>query len=343
MGEGMEYRVLGGTGVKVSSLCLGAMMFGWGNKDEADCIRIIHRALDEGINFVDTADAYSMGISEQIVGKALKGRRDDVFLATKFNRAMYDNVLAGGNSRRWIHREVEDSLRRLGTDWIDLYQAHRPDPDTDIEETLGALDELVTAGKVRYIGTSKFPAHSIVEAQWSAARNGSVRFTTEQPPYSMLVRGIEADVLPVCERYRMGTLVWGPLLGGWLTGKYRKGVSQPESSRWQRIQTKYDLSRPENQIKLEKTEALALLAEEVGISLVHLAIRFVLAHPGVTSAIIGPRTMEHLEDYLGAPDAPLDGATLDRIDAIVPPGVIVDPLDLSIVSPATSDPSLRRR
>jgi aryl-alcohol dehydrogenase-like predicted oxidoreductase len=339
----MEYRVLGGTGVTVSQLCLGAMMFGWGNKDESDCVRIIHRALDEGINFIDTADAYANTVSEQIVGKALKGRRNDVVLATKFNRALKGDVHQGGNSRRWIYQAVEGSLRRLGTDWIDLYQAHNPDPTTDIEETLDALDDLVRAGKVRYVGTSKFTAHKIVEAQWAAERRNTVRFVTEQLPYSMLIRGVEANVLPVCEHYRMGTLVWGPLAGGWLSGKYRKGKEPPVSSRFERIPEKYDLARPENQAKLERAEEFALLAEDVGMSLVHLAIRFVLAHRGVTCAIVGPRTMEHLEDYLDAPNATLDTETLDRIDAIVAPTIVVDPHDWSVISPARHDASLRRR
>src|SRR5947209_1300074 len=236
----MNYRKLGRTGLKVSPLCLGAMMFGRrGNDDHADCVRIIHRALDAGINFIDTADVYSSGESEEIVGQALRGRRDEVVLATKFHGPMGDDANARGNSRRWIMREVENSLRRLRTDWIDLYQVHRPDPSCDIDETLGALSDLIHQGKVRYVGSSTFPAHEIVEAQWAAERRGRERFVCEQPPYSMLVRGIERDVLPVCERYGMGTIVWSPLAGGWLTGRYRKDRELPESRRAQRVPQRY--------------------------------------------------------------------------------------------------------
>src|SRR5436309_5422698 len=233
----MDYRTLGRTGVEVSPLCLGAMMFGaWGNTDHDDSIRIIHRALDAGINFVDTADVYSRGESEQIVGKALAGgRRDNVILATKVHGTMGDDPNEFGNSRRWIVREVENSLRRLGTDWIDLYQIHRPEPDTDIDETLGALSDLVHAGKVRYIGSSTFPAPLIVEAQWVAEKRGRERFVSEQPPYSMVVRAVEDDVLPTCQRYGMGVIPWSPLASGWLTGRYRLGSEPPASHRAQRL------------------------------------------------------------------------------------------------------------
>jgi aryl-alcohol dehydrogenase-like predicted oxidoreductase len=229
----MEYRVLGATGVKVSPLCLGAMMFGaWGNPDHDDSIRIVHRALDAGVNFIDTADVYARGESEEIVGKALSGgRRDTVVLATKVHGTMGEDPNQRGNSRRWITQEIDASLRRLGTDWIDLYQIHRPEADTDIDETLGALTDLVRAGKVRYLGSSTFQAHEIVEAQWEAERRGRERFVCEQPPYTLLVRGIERDVLPVCARYGMGVIPWSPLAGGWLTGRYRKGQVPPQSSR----------------------------------------------------------------------------------------------------------------
>src|SRR5689334_5838824 len=221
---GMRMRTLGGTGIKVSPYCLGAMMFGaWGNRDHDDSIRIIHAALDAGINFIDTADVYSRGESEEIVGKALKDRRDNVVLATKVHGTMGDDPNQYGNSRRWIIREVEDSLRRLGTDWIDLYQIHRPEPGTDIDETLGALSDLVHQGKVRYVGSSTFPAAQIVEAQWAARDRHLQRFVCEQPPYSLLVRGIEADVLPTCARYGMGVIPWAPLASGWLSGRWRKG------------------------------------------------------------------------------------------------------------------------
>ena len=340
----MELRTLGRTGVNVSPLCLGAMMFGaWGNTDHADSIRIIHRALDAGINFVDTADVYSQGESEEIVGKALAGRRDQVVLATKFHGQMGDDPNARGNSRRWAMRAVEGSLQRLGTDWIDLYQVHRPDPGCDIEETLGALTDLQRQGKIRYFGCSTFPAHQIVESHWAAARRGLGRFVTEQPPYSLLVRGIEADVLPVCERYGMGAIPWSPLAGGWLSGKWRKGAEPPESTRAQRIPGRYDLSLPENQRKLEAADALARLAEEAGTTLVELAIAFVMRHPAVTAPIIGPRTMEQLESQLGAAELELDDELLDRIDEIVPPGQNFSRADSGYVPPALESAALRRR
>jgi aryl-alcohol dehydrogenase-like predicted oxidoreductase len=328
----------------VTPLCLGAMMFGaWGNPDHDESIRIIHAALDAGVNFIDTADVYARGESEEIVGKALKGRRDDVVLATKFHGTMGDDPNDYGNSRRWIHREVDASLRRLGTDWIDLYQVHRPEPDTDIDETLGALTDLIRAGKVRMIGSSTFPPSAIVEAQWTAERRGRERFVCEQPPYSMLVRGVEAEVLPTCQRYGMGVLSWSPLAGGWLSGRYRLDSDQPESSRADRIPARYDLSTPENQRKLEAADALARLAEESGMSLIHLAIAFVIRHPGVTSAIIGPRTMEQLESQLGAADVELSDAVLDRIDEIAPPGRNFNPADAGYTPPSLADAALRRR
>ncbi len=292
----MEHRTLGTTGVQVSPLCLGAMMFGaWGNTDHDESVQIIHGALDAGINFVDTADVYAQGESEEIVGKALLGRRDDVVLATKAHGTMGSDVNHRGNSRRWLVREVEHSLRRLQTDWIDLYQIHRPDPATDIDETLGALTDLVRTGKVRYVGSSTFPPSDIVEAQWVAEKRGRERFVTEQPPYSILARGIETEVLPTTQRYGMGVLPWSPLAGGWLSGRYRKGVDAPTSGRAARMPARYDLDDPANQAKLDAADALGALADEHGISLVHMAIAFVIEHPGVTSAIIGPRTMEQLE------------------------------------------------
>jgi aryl-alcohol dehydrogenase-like predicted oxidoreductase len=351
----MDYRNLGPTGMQVSPLCLGAMMFGaWGETDHDVSIGIIHRALDAGINFIDTADVYSQGESETIVGKALAGgRRDDVILATKFHAQMglAPDVPMGtagdpnqrGNSRRWIVKEVENSLRRLQTDWIDLYQVHRPDPETDIEETLSALTDLQRAGKIRAFGSSTFPAHQVVQAQWVAERRGLGRFVTEQPPYSLLARGIEKDLLPVAEKYGMGVLPWSPLAGGWLTGRYRKGQETPRSSRQDRMPARYDLSNPDNERKLEAAEQLAVLAEETGISLIHMALAFVLAHPAVTAPIIGPRTMEQLESQLGAVDVTLTSDVLDRIDEIVAPGVTFSRMDAGYVAPAVSDPSLRRR
>jgi aryl-alcohol dehydrogenase-like predicted oxidoreductase len=339
----MEHRSLGRTGVSVSPLCLGAMMFGaWGNADHDESIRIIHRALDAGVNFIDTADVYSRGESEEIVGKALKGRRDDVVLATKIHGPMGDDPNQRGNSRRWIAREVEASLRRLGTDWIDLYQIHRPEQDTDIDETLGALTDLVRQGKVRYIGSSTFPASQIVEAQWVARDRGRERFVCEQPPYSMLVRGIEEDVLPTTLRHGMGVIPWSPLAGGWLSGRWRKGAEPPASTRAQRLPARYDLDNPANQRKLEAADALGALADEAGLPLIHLALAFVIRHPAVTAAIIGPRTMEQLESQLGAAEVALDDAILDRIDEIVAPGTNVNPADGGWQNPAL-EPAARRR
>ena len=341
----MENRNLGRTGMSVSPLCLGAMMFGaWGNSDHDDSIRIIHAALDAGVNFIDTADVYSRGESEEIVGKALRGgRRDNVVLATKVHGTMGDDPNEFGNSRRWIVREVENSLRRLGTDWIDLYQIHRPEQDTDIDETLGALTDLVRAGKVRNIGSSTFPPSQIVEAQWTAERRGRERFVSEQPPYSVLVRGVEADVLPTCLRHGMGVIPWSPLAGGWLSGRYRKGKDLDTSRRAQMIPDRYDMSLPANQRKLEAADALALLAEEAGLTLIELALAFVIRHPAVTAAIIGPRTLEHLESQLPAADVVLTHDVLDRIDEIVPPGTNVNPADTGWQNPALRPEALRRQ
>jgi aryl-alcohol dehydrogenase-like predicted oxidoreductase len=344
----IERRKLGSTGITVSPLCLGAMMFGaWGNTDHDDCVRIIHRALDAGIDFIDTADVYSRGESEEIVGKALKGppsRRDAVVLATKVHGTMGDDPNQYGNSRRWIVKEVDASLRRLGTDWIDLYQIHRPEPDTDIDQTLGALTDLVRAGKVRAIGSSTFPAHQIVEAQWVAQERGRERFACEQPPYSMLARAIEADVLPVCQRYGMGVIPWSPLSGGWLSGRYGKGGDSPAASRRaQMIPARYDMSDPANQRKLQAAQALGELAQEAGMSLIEMALAFVNSHPAVTAAIIGPRTMEQLDSQLPALERTLSADVLDRIDEIVAPGVNVRPEDRGWDPPWLTDASQRRR
>ena len=341
----MEYRSLGRTGVRVSPLCLGTMMLGvWGNTDHDECVRIVHRALDAGINFIDTADVYSRGESEEILAKALTGgRRDNVVLATKVYSPMGVDPNERGASRRWILRECEASLRRLDTDWIDLYQVHRPDPTTDVDETLAALTDLVRSGKVRYIGTSTFPADQIVEAQWVAERRGRERFVCEQPPYNILVRGVEADVLPACSHFGIGAITWSPLGAGWLSGGYRKNAQLPVSSRAKRLPVRYDLSRRENQAKLEAAEHLAVLAEEAGLSLVHMALAFVLEHTAVTSAIIGPRTMEHLESQLDAADMRLSLDVLDGIDAIVPPGRNIDAADAGWTTPWLTDMSLRRR
>jgi aryl-alcohol dehydrogenase-like predicted oxidoreductase len=339
----MEYRTLGRTGVRVSPLCLGAMMFGaWGNTDHEDSIRIIHAALDAGINFVDTADVYSGGESEEIVGRALAGRREDVVLATKFHGSMGHGPNQRGNSRRWIFQEVESSLTRLKTDWIDLYQVHRPEPDTDVQETLGALSDLVHQGKIRYLGSSTFPPSQVVEAQWVARDRGLERFVCEQPPYSMLVRGVESELLPAARRHGMGVIPWSPLAGGWLSGGWRKGQEPPSSTRSQRLPARYDLSIPANQHKLDAADALARLADQAGISLIHLALAFVIRHPAVTAAIIGPRTIEQLETQLGASEVELSADVLDRIDEIVPPGTNVNPADAGWQNPAL-EPAMRRR
>ncbi|MGH2795718.1 MAG: aldo/keto reductase [Actinomycetota bacterium] len=346
----MELRPLGRTGVKVSVQCLGAMMFGpWGNPDHDDCLRMIDRAIDGGINFIDTADAYSAGESEEIVGKALKGRRDDLVLATKVHFPMGRGPNEGGNSRLWIMREVENSLRRLDTDHIDLYQIHRPDPATDIAETLGALTDLVRQGKVRYIGSSTFAGWQIAESQWVSDRRGLERFVCEQSPYSIFVRHVEDYVFPVTQRHGMGAIVWSPLAGGWLTGKYRRDAEVPDDSRVKRIRQfnprvadRFDFDRPGNRRKLELVEELAVVADKAGLPMTHLATAFAVAHPAVTSAIIGPRTMEQLEDALAAADVTLDADTLDAIDAIVPPGSVIEGSDKGW-DPPWMAPEARRR
>ena len=342
----MRRRTLGGTGISVSEYALGAMMLGsLGNPDHDEGVRVIHRALDAGINFVDTADIYSHGESEEIVGKALKGRRDDVVLATKVHGSMGEDPNHGGNSRRWIVRELESSLRRLGTDYVDLYQIHRPDPTTDIDETLGALTDLVRAGKVRAVGSSTFPAEQIVEAQWTAQRRGHVRFRTEQPPYSILARGVEAAVLPTAAKYGMGVLTWGPLSAGWLSGRYTQAadVTARGGGRVETEPHKFDPSVPENARKLEAVGALSKLAADAGLTLPHLAVAFVLSYPAVTSVIIGPRTMDQLESLLSGAGTVLTADVLDRIDEIVPPGTDLNKSDSYYVPPALADKSLRRR
>ena len=340
----MKYRTLGRTGLKVSPLCLGAMMFGeWGNPDHDDSIAIMHAALDAGVNFIDTADVYSGGESEVIVGKAIKGRRDDLVIATKVHGAMGGDPNRAGNSRRWIIRACEESLRRLDTDYIDLYQIHRPDPSTDIEETLGALSDLVHQGKVRYVGSSTFPPSAIVEAQWAAARRNTERFVCEQPPYSMLARGIEADVLPTCDRYGMGVIAWSPLAGGWLSGKWRAGAAGRTPRRAARSPPRDAQSKPANQAQHGAAEALAVLAEKSGMSLIHMALAFVMNHPSVTSAIIGPRTMEHLEGQLGATGVVLGDDVLDAVDDVVRPGTNFSWADAGYMPPSIASAWRRRR
>ena len=332
----MKYRTLGRTGIKVSPYALGAMVLGAtiGNPDHDDSIRLIHKALDAGINFIDTADSY--GESEVVVGKALKGRRDRVVLATKLGRPIGDDPTQQGASRRWIMTAVENSLRRLQTDHIDLYQIHRPDPTTDVEETLSALSDLIHSGKVRAIGSSTMPASDMVEAQWVAERRGLERFRTEQPPYSILNRGIEAEVLPVAQRYGMGTLVWGPLAQGMLTGRIRKG-QQTDLRRASLFKVFGDERR------LDAVERLIPLAAEAGLPMTHLAMAFAIAHPGVTSAIIGPHSMEQLDDLIAGFEVRLTDEILDRVDEIVPPGTDVGRLDQRYVPPALQSLVLRRR
>ncbi|HLI16617.1 MAG TPA: aldo/keto reductase [Acidimicrobiales bacterium] len=340
----MRYRTLGRTGMQVSTLCLGTMMFGaWGNPDEAACRRIVDLALDAGINFVDTADVYDRGVSEEIVGRALEGRRDRVVLTTKVFNPMGEDPNERGASRRWIVAEVEASLRRLRTDWIDCYLVHRPDPATDLDETLGAMSDLVHAGKVRAIGCSTFPAELLVEADFVARARGRERFAVEQPPYSIFARGIEGHVLPTAQRLGLGVMVWAPLNGGWLSGKYRRGRDVAPDARAVREAEHFDWGRPEAEVKLSLVEQLEKLAAEAGCSLAHLALAFVLEHPAVTSAIIGPRTPEQLTSLLGAEEVVLPDAVLDRIDELVAPGTDVNPMNAGYVPPALVEPSLRRR
>jgi aryl-alcohol dehydrogenase-like predicted oxidoreductase len=345
----IDYRPLGTTGVMVSPFVLGTASLGpWGNGSESEDIRLIHRALDAGINVIDTADEYSHGATEETVGRALATRnRDDVIVSTKFHFPNGDDPNSRGNSRRWIVRAVEGSLRRLGTEWIDIYFVHRPDPACDLDETLGALSDLVQAGKIRYPACSTFPAHMIVESQWVAERRNRQRFVCEQPPYSLLVRAIETDVLPVCEQFRMAVFTWSPLSGGWLAGGYRKGHKQPWSSRGERLKALYDMSIPANQRKLEATEALHLLAQDAGMSLMEMALAFVTSHRAVTAAVLGPRTVDQLEEQLNATSAVLTEDILARIDEIVPPGVTVNPTNSGWMPPAlrgslSQRPGLRR-
>jgi aryl-alcohol dehydrogenase-like predicted oxidoreductase len=340
----MEYRVLGSTGVHVSTLCFGAGMFGrFGNTNRDECEAMVHTALDAGVNFFDTSDVYSFGESEEILGRALAGRRHEVVLATKFGLPVSGKLNHAGGSRRWIMHEVEQSLKRLGTDYIDLYQMHRPDPDTDLDDTLGALTDLVRQGKIRMFGCSTFPVETTVESHWLAERRGRERFRTEQPPYSIFARRIEAAVLPACARYGMGVLVWSPLAQGWLSGKYRRGQAAVGVHRANLQPQLFDEANPDTARKYAAIEALAAVADSSGHSIMGLAIGFVLAHPAVTSAIIGPRTPEQLTGLLELADVQLDDATLDAIDAIVPPGTSISREDDGYVPPGIADARLRRR
>jgi len=340
----MELRPLGRTGVHVSKFCLGAGMFGkFGNTDHDECIRMVHTALDAGINMIDTSDVYSFGEAEEIVGKALKGRRDRVVLATKFGLPMGSDPNRAGGSRRWIVHEVENSLRRLQTDYIDLYQMHRPDERADLDDTLGALSDLVHQGKIRLFGSSTFPVEKIVEAHWTSERRGYERFRTEQVPYSILARRVENGVLPTCLRYGMGVLVWSPLAQGWLSGKYRKGKTANDVHRGNLQPQLFDMSNPENQRKIEVIEALASIADQAGLELIHIAMAFVCQHPAISSAILGPRTPDHLNGLLPAADIHLEDGLLDLIDQVVRPGFNISVEDDGYTPPELLDATLRRR
>ncbi|MFD7025243.1 aldo/keto reductase [Promicromonospora sukumoe] len=340
----MEQRTLGGTGMKVSVLGFGAMNLGaWGEVDQEGADRLVGEALDAGITLFDTADIYSFGESETLLGNALGKRRDDIVLATKFRNTVSENPLMGGASRRYITKAVEDSLRRLGTDHIDLYQVHRPDWDTDLDEILTALTDLQRAGKIINFGSSTFPAHTIAEGQWLAKERGLSRFTTEQVSYSIFQRAIEADVLPLAQKHNMGILIWSPLANGWLAGKIKR--DQPVTSQRAKLAgSEFDLSTPENQRKLGIVEGLQEIARDLDISLAELALAFALSHPAVSSVLIGPRMPEHLQQNLRAADISLDDATLDRIDALTRPGTDVAPDDrYQMPVPAIANQHLRRR
>lgn len=339
----MHYRTLGRTGVQVSTLVLGAMNFGKiGRTTQDEATAIVDAALEGGINFIDTADRYSDGESEELVGKAIAGRRDDIVLATKAGMPMGTERNHQGSSRRWLGTELDNSLRRLDVDHVDLYQIHRWDPSTSDEETLSALTDLQRAGKIRYFGSSTFPAYRIVQAQWAARENHLSRYVTEQPSYSILQRGIETHVLPVTEQYGLGVLAWSPLASGWLSGAIREG-REISTNRSAILPERFDLTIPANRARLDAVEQLATVAEEAGLTMIQLALGFVTAHPAVTSAIIGPRTLEHLRSQLAAADTVLSADVLDAIDEIVAPGVDLAAHEKHDAPPALLDPSLRRR
>jgi aryl-alcohol dehydrogenase-like predicted oxidoreductase len=339
----MQYRTLGRTGVQVSTLVLGAMNFGQiGRTTQDEATAIVDAALEAGINLIDTADMYGQGESEEMVGKAIAGRRDDLVLATKATMPMGDERNHRGSSRRWLVTELDNSLRRLGVDHVDLYQVHRWDPTTSDEETLSALTDLQRAGKIRYFGSSTFPAYRIVQAEWAARQNHLSRYVTEQPSYSILQRGIETHVLPVTEEYGLGVLAWSPLASGWLSGAVREG-REINTNRSGVLPERFDLTIPSNRARLDAVERLAKVADQAGLTLIQLALGFVTAHPAVTSAIIGPRTLEHLQSQLAAADTVLPADLLDAIDEIVAPGTDLAPQEKFDVPPALLDPALRRR
>lgn len=343
----MDQRPLGETGIWVSELCLGAMMFGaMGNTDQNETVSIVHRALDAGINFFNTADGYSHGESEQVLGKALAGgRRGESVISVKTGLVLDGNNNHGGGSRRWLNQAVEGSLRRLNTDYIDVYELGVPDAATDLDETLGALTDLVRAGKIRSFGTSKQPPSRLVEARALAERRGHGFFRTEEVPYSMINRAVEYDLLPTCQRLGTGVLAFGALGGGWLSGRYQDtsaatGAGSPVRARLSNL----DASDPANAAKLRAVQALGVLAQKAGLTLIQLATAFVLRHPGVSSAVIGPRKLDHIEGYLAVEGVRLSEDVLDEIDTIVAPGVSIDIADTMwrIGSPALL-PQNRRR
>jgi len=339
----MQYRTLGRTGVQVSTLALGAMNFGsMGGTTQDEVTAMVDTALEGGINLIDTADRYSHGESEEMVGKAIADRRDDIVLATKASMLMGDERNHQGSSRRWLVAELENSLRRLGVDHVDLYQIHRWDPSTSDEETLAALTDLQRAGKIRYFGSSTFPAYRIVQAQWAARENHLGRYVTEQPGYSILQRAIESHVLPVTEQYGLGVLVWSPLASGWLSGAIREG-REITTNRSAIVPARFDTSYPFNQAKMDAVEQLAKVAEKAGLTMIQIALGFVTAHPAVTSAIIGPRTMDHLHSQLAAADTVLSDNVLDAIDAIVAPGVDLAAHEKYDTPPALLQAAQRRR
>ncbi|MEU4294505.1 aldo/keto reductase [Kribbella sp. NPDC026596] len=339
----MQYRTLGRTGVQVSTLALGAMNFGAiGRTGQDEATAIVDAALEAGINLIDTADMYGQGESEEMVGKAMAGRRDDLVLATKATMPMGDERNHQGSSRRWLVTALDDSLRRLGVDHVDLYQIHRWDPSTSDEETLSALTDLQRAGKIRSFGSSTFPAYRIVQAQWAAREHHLSRYVSEQPSYSILQRGIEAHVLPVTEEYGLGVLAWSPLASGWLSGAVRAG-QEISTSRSVFAPERFDTTLPYNQARLEAVEQLAKVADEAGLTLIQLALGFVTAHPAVTSALIGPRTLDHLRSQLAAADTVLSADVLDAIDSIVAPGTDLAPHEKFDTPPALLEPALRRR
>ncbi len=317
----MQYRNLGHTGVKVSPLCLGTMNFG-GATPEVESIRIIHKALDGGINFIDTANMYVKGESERVVGKALAdGRRSTVILATKFHFPQSDDPNDRGNSRRHIMQAVEDSLGRLDTDWIDLYQIHRPEFEVPQDETLRALDDLVRQGKVRYIGSSTFPSWMVMEALAISERYGLARFVTEQPPYNLLDRRVENELVPLARRYGIGLLPWSPLAMGMLAGRYTDERNYPDDSRGARIGSIY-AQRITNKA-IAKGDEFIPIAEEHNLTPSQLALLWVKDQPQVTAPIIGPRTEAHLDDALPLLDMNLSPELAARLDEIVPPGSAV--------------------